>query len=323
MMGAFEELKKRWMRASRAKNDPRMEPMRADDSPEVAVHGIARRGETTTLFVEDEARVDPVHAMAQGMLESVEVEVREALHEDPKSPDGWGVENAYEGRLVGGKSFGRGYDEETSSGGTLSFVGKDAQGGPVLVGNHHCFTPPQGTKHPDREFEMWETAEGAQVFGDVTGWMPFTREHDQWPNLIDAAVGRPSPQADMELETAQVAELGPIEGTATVDYGDELIKNGATTGITEGEVTITDYTTEITYDGWPGEPTIVLDDCFQVTRMSPGVMSDEGDSGSPVLKEINGAYHLVGVLFGGHPDHGAVVCRIENVLDAFGISVGA
>lgn len=125
-------------------------------------------------------------------------------------------------------------------------------------------------------------------------------------NLVDAAIARPLKEQDV---SAEILEIGVIQGTAPGELGMAVKKSGRTTGLTTGEILQVDVSANVQYGA--GQIARFTD------QLMAGPMSQGGDSGSAVLDESN---RLVGLLFAGS-DNSTIINRIENVFSALGVSL--
>ncbi|MGB9825660.1 MAG: hypothetical protein ACPLRU_03205, partial [Desulfofundulus sp.] len=118
-------------------------------------------------------------------------------------------------------------------------------------------------------------------------------------NIIDAAVARPD---SPDIIDGEILEIGKVEGVARATPGQEVMKSGRTSGVTEGSVTAVGVTLEVEIGnnekGWFTDQ-VVTD-----------MISRPGDSGSLVLDREKRA---VGLLFAGSEKY-TVFNRIEHVL---------
>jgi hypothetical protein len=125
-------------------------------------------------------------------------------------------------------------------------------------------------------------------------------------NLVDAAIARPLRDEDV---SAEILEIGPVQGMASAELGTPIQKSGRTTAFTTGEIEQVDVTVNVQYGAG------------QIARFSDqlmaGAMSQGGDSGSAVLDRSN---RLVGLLFAGS-DSSTIINRIEHVFSALGVGL--
>jgi len=125
-------------------------------------------------------------------------------------------------------------------------------------------------------------------------------------NLVDAAIARPINEQDV---SAEILEIGMIQGSASGELGMAIKKSGRTTALTTGTIEQVDVTVNVQYGA--GRIARFTD------QLMAGAMSQGGDSGSAVLDEQN---RLVGLLFAGS-DNSTIINRIENVFTALGIGL--
>lgn len=125
-------------------------------------------------------------------------------------------------------------------------------------------------------------------------------------NLVDAAIAKP---LDDSMVTDEILDIGTINGSVEGELDMEVKKSGRTTGLTTGMITQIDVTTTVDYGGSRLAR-------FQDQLMA-GAMSQPGDSGSAVLTNDN---RLVGLLFAGS-ESSTIICRIENVFSALGVTI--
>jgi hypothetical protein len=128
-----------------------------------------------------------------------------------------------------------------------------------------------------------------------------------YPNLVDAAAAavlKPDEWID-----PVIPDIGAIQGVRDLQLGDQVHKQGRTTGYTAGMVEGVGTTATVSYGD---DGTAVFDD--QVVVRSSGEFSQGGDSGSSVLT-MDG--YLGGLLFAG--GGGATILnRITHVLGILG-----
>ena len=125
-------------------------------------------------------------------------------------------------------------------------------------------------------------------------------------NLFDAALALPTGSAEVSDE---IIDLGQPAGVSVAALGTSIMKSGRTTNTTQGTVTQVDATVQV--DMGQGRTALFEDQVFS------DIHSDGGDSGSAILDEGG---KVVGLLFAGGGGV-TVLCRIEHILGAFGVSV--
>lgn len=123
-------------------------------------------------------------------------------------------------------------------------------------------------------------------------------------NWVDAAVGLPDREGDVE---AEILEVGTPVGTEPAAVGLEVTKSGRTTGTTQGRVTQIAATIRVSYGA--GRSATFTD---QVV-IADGQFSAPGDSGSAICT-LGTAPRLVGLLFAGGSSI-TVANRIDRVFD--------
>ena len=125
-------------------------------------------------------------------------------------------------------------------------------------------------------------------------------------NHVDAAIARPT---SVDLVEKRILEIGEPQGVGEGTLGLAIHKSGRTTGLTSGEITQVDVTTQVSYG--TGKTATFTD------QLMAGAMSSGGDSGSAVLDQ-NGC--VIGLLFAGS-ESTTVINRIQNVIEALGVSI--
>jgi hypothetical protein len=125
-------------------------------------------------------------------------------------------------------------------------------------------------------------------------------------NHVDAAIARP---ISVDLVQDRILEIGEPQGVGEGTLGLAIRKSGRTTGLTSGEITQVDVTTRVSYG--TGKTATFAD------QLMAGAMSSGGDSGSAVLDQSG---RVIGLLFAGS-ESTTVINRIQNVMDALGVSI--
>ncbi len=131
------------------------------------------------------------------------------------------------------------------------------------------------------------------------------------PNLVDAAVGLPDRDEDVD---AAIVDLGPPVGVREPSVGLGVRKSGRTTATTTGRITHVGATIRV---GYGPRRTATFEDQLIISNAE---FSAPGDSGSAVMAEEDGRVELVGLLFGG----GATVTvanRIDRVFDLLEVAL--
>ncbi len=145
---------------------------------------------------------------------------------------------------------------------------------------------------------------GCRLIGSRTRYQIIRLQ--QQDNLVDAAVARPLRPEEL---SAEILEIGAIQGRTRGELGMAVKKSGRTTGLTTGEIQQVDVTVNVQYGA--GRIARFTD------QLLAGPMSQGGDSGSAVLDQGN---RLVGLLFAGS-DNSTIMNRIEHVFDALGLAL--
>jgi len=125
-------------------------------------------------------------------------------------------------------------------------------------------------------------------------------------NLVDAAIARPM---SANLVEKRILEIGEPQGVSEGTLGLKIRKSGRTTGLTSGEITQVDVTTQVSYGA--GKTATFTD------QLMAGAMSSGGDSGSAVLDEND---RVIGLLFAGSSSV-TIINRIQNVLEVLNVSI--
>lgn len=131
------------------------------------------------------------------------------------------------------------------------------------------------------------------------------------PNLVDAAVGRPDQDEDLD---AAILDLGPPGGVRSPSVGLRVRKSGRTTATTRGRITHVGATIRVGYG--PGR-TATFEDQLVISNAG---FSAPGDSGSAIVAEEDEAVELVGLLFGGGTTV-TVANRIDHVFDLLDVAL--
>lgn len=131
-------------------------------------------------------------------------------------------------------------------------------------------------------------------------------------NTIDAAIALSS-TAELDNKTPSDGYGTPNSSPVAASLNLPVQKYGRTTGLTKGTIAGLNAIVNVSY-GAPGVARFV--DQIVIT---PGRFSDGGDSGSVIVTDDDNA-NPVGLLFAGSSTH-TIACRIDLVLDQFGVTV--
>lgn len=125
-------------------------------------------------------------------------------------------------------------------------------------------------------------------------------------NLVDAAIARP---LEPGLVSAEIIDIGQLDGLAEGALGMAIQKSGRTTSHTTDTISQIDVTVNVQYG--PGQVATFTD------QLLAGPMSQGGDSGSAVLDMDR---RLVGLLFAGS-DSSTIINRIQHVFGALNLTL--
>ncbi len=128
-------------------------------------------------------------------------------------------------------------------------------------------------------------------------------------NAMDVALARP---VDPEAFSAEILNVGYVSGTRAPGLGMRVRKQGRTTGLTDGMVTLLNATINVGYNTGQGPRTARFSGQVITEPISQG-----GDSGSLVLDAESG--HAVGLLFAGS-SLASIFTPIDAVLAALDVS---
>lgn len=145
---------------------------------------------------------------------------------------------------------------------------------------------------------------GALDFGVLVDWEPL-----EDGARIDAAILEVGRRGMLSEIDRMVRPNGHVP-TDAIDEGLPLEKYGATSGVTEGEVSLTYATVRMHYPHGP----VDLDEQI----VSDNLFANMGDSGAPVLARSDEAF--VGVIVGRN-ERGTVISPAEAILDRFDIEL--
>lgn len=187
--------------------------------------------------------------------------------------------------------------------GTAGFIVEDDDGNQYAGSNNHVYADTNNASEGDTIIQPGSVDGGSgssDKSGELAGYVPLedgVTVDFAWATQI----------AEYELN---IAELGTPDGSP-VDpaIGDNLIKSGRTTGITEASVEQIGVNVTVNY----GDATYQINDCI-IT----GDMSDGGDSGSATL--MKDSMEPVGVLFAGS-NTATVHNKATNVESETGLTI--
>lgn len=150
-----------------------------------------------------------------------------------------------------------------------------------------------------------------QQVGQLEAYIPIDFDPDA-ENYADAAIG----SIDVGINGSageQFCEEGNywVEGWTEVSIGDTVRKSGRTSGVTTGEVTHTNVSVVVDYDG----KSAYFVDQIAVAQENWS-FAGPGDSGSAVDRDGE----FVGLVFAGSEDF-VVICKAEHIIGGLGIAV--
>ncbi len=151
---------------------------------------------------------------------------------------------------------------------------------------------------------------GAKV-GELEAYIPIDFDPGA-ENYADAAIGSIDGAIDVSYGE-QFGEEGNywIEGWTEVSLGDTVRKSGRTTGVSTGQVLMTNYAGKIDY----GDKEAYFMDQILVAQDNYS-FAGAGDSGSAVDR----GGQFAGLVFAGVENY-VVVCKAEHIIDGLGIAV--
>jgi len=212
---------------------------------------------------------------------------------------------------IGGDSLGQGVLSGNS--GTFGCLVEDAAGNEKLISCSHVLSViNSGNIGID---EIWQPSvkdkgRSSDRIGLLADYAPIYIGGTV-PNTIDAAVADPDQAGDV---IDGIKSLGSISGTATnIPYRESVQKYGWKTNKTDGQIIYKTSFVQI----YPGIGDALFVDQLGIVG-NKGDFSDDGDSGSLVLNDINEA---VGLIFADAPDNSITFANpISEVFNYFGVT---
>lgn len=201
-----------------------------------------------------------------------------------------GADGTHYDPLIGGISAGPDHMIDWEwTGGTLGAVVIDAQTyKPALLSNYHVFAVQP----------KWRVGAGIVQPGLIDssfGSVVATLHRAELSEAIDAAVAL---QTDRDYAW-EIAQLGPINGTAQATVGMSVAKRGRTTKLTHGTVSGLDASIWVNYEYGVGQKLFRDQIEIKTDASKSSVFSAGGDSGSVVVDDN---VSVVGLLFAGTGD---------------------
>lgn len=178
-----------------------------------------------------------------------------------------------------------GHPEVTA--GSTGWMYKGGDGGYFIGSNNHVLANINNASVGDSILQPG-TADGGTSDDQIGILAYFVPVEDG----IDVDLALASPDG-VDIDNSLAGVDKPIAGVVdSLSVGDELVKSGRTTGVTRGQIQQLDATVNVNYGGDL--------DSVQITGcILTGAMSQGGDSGSSVAKEVDGELWAAGRLFAG------------------------
>lgn len=173
---------------------------------------------------------------------------------------------------------------------------------PMILSNNHVLanttlTNEQNAFRNDPILQPGKSDRGTQEIGKLANLVALKPSPEV--NQVDCALAKPT---DPKNITAEIMEVGKVNGINEPSVGMRIKKSGRTTGLTSGTIKSINATVKVNYSG-----RILL---FE-NQIIASKMSEPGDSGSLVLDMNNKA---VGLLFAGS-NLVTIINPIKPVLD--------
>lgn len=133
--------------------------------------------------------------------------------------------------------------------------------------------------------------EGADVVGVLAHFIPI--DFSGAPNMFDLALALAIPTVvDLSGDIAEVGLVSTVPFPGTPPVGTTVKKHGRTTGLTFGEISAVNVTSNVGYTSG----TALFRNQYRIT---PGTFSDAGDSGSLIVEDTTSCPRAIGLLFAG------------------------
>jgi hypothetical protein len=182
-----------------------------------------------------------------------------------------------------------------ASAGTLGLIALHRKTGRhVIVSNSHVLAQAGQAKLGDAITQPGRV-DGGGTDSHVGALLDFAPLKTAGSNHIDAAIAVVDDSIAFEWKLVPGIGAFDIPDEEPLTPGQKVMKVGRTTGLTHGEITVTELD-DIVVDYERG--TVVFDDQIEVNGMSDTPFSRPGDSGSLVIDENRRA---IGLLFSGNP----------------------
>jgi hypothetical protein len=192
--------------------------------------------------------------------------------------------------------------------GTFGCVVKDRNGEEFILSNNHVLANENDVEIGDPILQ-YGPYDGGKLpddkIAELSRFIPLSFSKDK-PNYVDCAIAKPINDQDIDSCIIEIGE--PKKEIIKPELRMRVTKSGRTTGVTNGTITQTDVTVNVTYS----KESAHFENQIIATPMSRG-----GDSGSLVLTDDN---KPVGLLFAGSP-FSTVISPIEEVLKSLDVEV--
>ncbi len=179
-----------------------------------------------------------------------------------------------------------------------------------ILSNNHVLANENDAEIGDDIYQpgAYDGGSAADKIGELAEFVPIVFNDEENPNIVDCALAHPVNPDDLALA---IIDLDYPNSIREPELGEEIIKSGRTTGITEGTIVeIGDYA--IGYNSgiaW-----------FEDQIRTSSNFAAGGDSGSLVISKVDGK--AVGLLFAGSRSTGAAILnKMTNVASELGITL--
>jgi len=207
--------------------------------------------------------------------------------------------------LTGGISIGH---VKITAGTLACFARDNTTGEPLILSNAHVLAPHWiGAKPGDPILQPGPYDGGRDPEDRVATLLRYVPIDPSKPNLVDAAVARPT---SPEFVSPEVLDIGTLNAMEEAFEGMKVAKSGRTTCFSTAVVTDVNATVKVSYETFDA----VFTDQIMTTKLG-----EPGDSGSIVVNVDT--RRAVGLLFAGS-DYVTVLNKIANVCSLLDISIG-
>ncbi|XP_045177109.2 uncharacterized protein LOC123537454 [Mercenaria mercenaria] len=122
--------------------------------------------------------------------------------------------------------------------------------------------------------------------------------------------------SDFESETNEhTFETGKVAERASIQYGEDVVKFGSTSGISQGRIAFDDATVRGLSFPWNKDDCVILYNQLEVWSLNLHErFAVNGDSGAPVYVSRNDELNCVGIVEGGYDIGNCVVTPVDGLL---------